>query len=163
MGANPPKVLAKMFNELNEAAPILLRHPSPAEDGPACTICHELGHQSTACPCPNVRACPTCGTRDPADGHVCKPCCSLCKGEHLTASKGCPQRFCEPIPGSGGPTAACTTTWPPSTETREHPGPPGLLLFIAKELSIAVPVPVKIPQPFFKGRQHPYRQEASAC
>ncbi|KAH9384317.1 hypothetical protein HPB48_026310 [Haemaphysalis longicornis] len=63
---------------------------------PACTICHELGHRSTACPCPNVRACPTCGTRDPVDGHVCKPCCSLCKGEHLTASKGCPQRFCEP-------------------------------------------------------------------
>ncbi|KAH9372755.1 hypothetical protein HPB48_003571 [Haemaphysalis longicornis] len=49
-----------------------------------------------ACPCPNVRACPTCGTRDPGNGHVCKPCCSLCMGEHLTASKGCRQRFCEP-------------------------------------------------------------------
>ncbi|KAH9364664.1 hypothetical protein HPB48_005778 [Haemaphysalis longicornis] len=116
-----------------------------------------VSHRFTACPFPNVRACPTCGTRDPADGHVCIPRCSLCKGEHLKASKGCPQRFCEPYVKRQKELArqpACTTTWPPSTETWEHPSPPGLLLFIVKELSIAVPVPVKILQPFFKGRQH---------
>lgn len=64
---------------------------------PVCSVCHVLGHRADVCPNPTVRSCDFCGARDPTPEHVCKPQCALCNGDHLTASKGCPKRFCEPF------------------------------------------------------------------
>ncbi|KAG0430964.1 hypothetical protein HPB47_022214 [Ixodes persulcatus] len=63
---------------------------------PACTVCHEAGHRSTACPQPKVNVCHQCGLKDPHEGHTCEPLCTLCDGPHLTAARGCPKRFSEP-------------------------------------------------------------------
>lgn len=63
---------------------------------PYCGSCNTTGHRSDVCPNPNVRTCEFCGLRNPETGHECKPCCALCNGNHLTASKGCPKRYCEP-------------------------------------------------------------------
>ncbi|KAM7284650.1 hypothetical protein ISCGN_001744 [Ixodes scapularis] len=62
---------------------------------PACTVCHEAGHRSTACPQPKVNVCHQCGLKDPHEGHTCEPLCTLCDGPHLTAARGCPKRFSE--------------------------------------------------------------------
>ncbi|KAH9362605.1 hypothetical protein HPB48_015481 [Haemaphysalis longicornis] len=63
---------------------------------PYFSSCNTTGNRSDVCPNPNVRTCELCGLRNPESGHDCKPYCALCKGNHLTASKGCPKRFCEP-------------------------------------------------------------------
>lgn len=63
---------------------------------PYCHNCHETGHRTDVCPTPNATACAKCGRRNPEPDHPCTPKCSLCQGEHLTASKHCPRRFKEP-------------------------------------------------------------------
>ncbi|KAG0415455.1 hypothetical protein HPB47_007378 [Ixodes persulcatus] len=69
---------------------------------PSCTLCHEAGHRSTACPQPKVNVCHQCGLKDPHEGHTCEPLCTLCDEPHLTAARGCPKRFSEPYVLSDG-------------------------------------------------------------
>lgn len=38
---------------------------------PVCTLCHETGHRSTACPQPNLNVCHQCGLREPKQSHAC--------------------------------------------------------------------------------------------
>lgn len=61
-----------------------------------CEICYEVGHRSTACPQPGAQACHGCGLRDPAPDHPCVAKCTLCGGDHVTAAKGCPERYLTP-------------------------------------------------------------------
>lgn len=63
-----------------------------------CYVCHQTGHRADVCPHPpDVPPCKDCGALLTAERHECKPKCSLCSGEHRTASKACPQRFLPPV------------------------------------------------------------------
>ncbi|KAH9372341.1 hypothetical protein HPB48_010082 [Haemaphysalis longicornis] len=64
---------------------------------PVCDVCHEVAHQATACPQPNVNAYHRCGLRDLQARHTCKYNCTPCGRSHLTAAKGCPKRFRVPF------------------------------------------------------------------
>lgn len=63
---------------------------------PVCWVCYEVGHHSTAYPRLGTRACHECRTRDPAAGHTCVAKCTLCRGGHVTGTKGCPERVIVP-------------------------------------------------------------------
>ncbi|KAH9360674.1 hypothetical protein HPB48_004806 [Haemaphysalis longicornis] len=66
-----------------------------------CNLCHATGHRADVCPQPTTLTdahCKRCGqqTKQGAE-HDCKPKCALCSGDHVTASKECPQRFLPPV------------------------------------------------------------------
>lgn len=63
---------------------------------PVCWVCYEVGHRSTAYPRPGTQACHECGTRESTPGHTCVAKCTLCRGGHVTGTKGCPERFIVP-------------------------------------------------------------------
>ncbi|KAM7285308.1 uncharacterized protein ISCGN_032260 [Ixodes scapularis] len=63
-----------------------------------CYVCHQTGHRADVCPYPpDVPTCKDCEALLTAEPHECKPKCSLCSGEHRTASKACPGRFLPPV------------------------------------------------------------------
>ncbi|KAG0430413.1 hypothetical protein HPB47_022719 [Ixodes persulcatus] len=63
-----------------------------------CYVCHQTGHRADVCPYPpDVPTCKDCEALLTAERHECKPKCSLCSGEHCTASKACPGRFLPPV------------------------------------------------------------------
>ncbi|KAG0426814.1 hypothetical protein HPB47_026092, partial [Ixodes persulcatus] len=63
-----------------------------------CYVCHQTGHRADVCPYPpDVPTCKDCEALFTAERHECKPKCSLCSGEHRTASKACPGRFLPPV------------------------------------------------------------------
>ncbi|KAH7941692.1 hypothetical protein HPB49_016125 [Dermacentor silvarum] len=64
-----------------------------------CNAGHEMGHRTDVCPHPDELTCERCGAAEPSDGHDCKLKCSLCDGDHATASKECPKRLL-PVPRS---------------------------------------------------------------
>ncbi|KAH7941486.1 hypothetical protein HPB49_014337 [Dermacentor silvarum] len=64
-----------------------------------CNACHQMGHRADVCPYPDKPTCERCGAAERSDGHDCKLKCSLCDGDHATASKECPKRL-PPAPRS---------------------------------------------------------------
>ncbi|KAM7315781.1 hypothetical protein ISCGN_005564 [Ixodes scapularis] len=65
---------------------------------PHCRTCHEIGHRADVCPRPPVTPkCRECGAPLTTEQHDCHPRCSLCGGNHPTATKPCPKRFLSPV------------------------------------------------------------------
>ncbi|KAH7941033.1 hypothetical protein HPB49_009384 [Dermacentor silvarum] len=58
-----------------------------------CNAFHQMGHRTDVFPHPDKPTCERCGAAEPSDGHDCKLRCSLCDGDHATASKQCPKRL----------------------------------------------------------------------
>ncbi|KAH8025881.1 hypothetical protein HPB51_013586 [Rhipicephalus microplus] len=54
-----------------------------------CKICLNLGHRDDYSATPDVVVCPTCGTDNQTQSHLCTPHCKSCDGPHLTTDGNC--------------------------------------------------------------------------
>ncbi|KAH6925654.1 hypothetical protein HPB50_008466 [Hyalomma asiaticum] len=59
----------------------------------ACKVCHSKGHRTDVCPIPDANVCPTCGAREPTQGHECTPKCAICGEDHITGDKLCKKKL----------------------------------------------------------------------
>ncbi|KAH6919581.1 hypothetical protein HPB50_029430 [Hyalomma asiaticum] len=59
----------------------------------ACKVCHSKGHRTDVCPTPDANVCPTCGAREPTQGHECTPKCAICGEDHITGDKLCKKKL----------------------------------------------------------------------
>ncbi|KAH7977282.1 hypothetical protein HPB49_000267 [Dermacentor silvarum] len=58
-----------------------------------CKECGRLGHQPDVCPRPEIKLCPTCGSKNPSSEHECTPKCRICGEAHPTADRMCKAKY----------------------------------------------------------------------
>ncbi|KAH7978642.1 hypothetical protein HPB49_006258 [Dermacentor silvarum] len=52
-----------------------------------------LGHRPDVCPRPEIKLCPTCGSKNPSSEHECTPKCRICGEAHPTADRMCKAKY----------------------------------------------------------------------
>ncbi|KAH7965777.1 hypothetical protein HPB49_010790 [Dermacentor silvarum] len=58
-----------------------------------CKECRRLGHRPDVCPRPEIKLCPTCGSKNPSSEHECTPKCRICGEAHPTADRMCKAKY----------------------------------------------------------------------
>ncbi|KAH7978978.1 hypothetical protein HPB49_007610 [Dermacentor silvarum] len=58
-----------------------------------CKECGRLCHRPDVCPRPEVKLCPTCGSKNPSSEHECTPKCRTCGEAHPTADRMCEAKY----------------------------------------------------------------------
>ncbi|KAH7981365.1 hypothetical protein HPB49_023374 [Dermacentor silvarum] len=58
-----------------------------------CKECGRLGHPPDMYPRPEIKLCPTCGSKNPSSEHECTPKCRICGEAHPTADRMCKAKY----------------------------------------------------------------------
>ncbi|KAH7966905.1 hypothetical protein HPB49_020393 [Dermacentor silvarum] len=58
-----------------------------------CKECGRLGHRPDVCPRPEIKLCPTCGSKNPRSEPECTPKCRICGEAHPTADRMCKAKY----------------------------------------------------------------------